>query len=74
MRDDAFRHQPDTRAQGRLAGIRLTAPASASMLLLTHERRWRAYPDHMAEYRTRPLLHRFAIGGVPMFSIYALGP
>ncbi len=55
-------------------GVRLARVGQADLLLLTHERRWAAYPDLMAVHRGRPLLYRFAPGGVPLFSIYDLRP
>lgn len=61
------------RRSGALSrGVRRATPSLADILVLTHERRWRQYPELQARYRTRPLLARYSVAGVPMFSVYDL--
>ena len=58
---------------GELArGIVRAPPERADILVLTHERRWRGYPELQARYRGLPLLERFSVAGVPMVSVYDL--
>ena len=51
--------------------IRLAPLERAELVILTHERRWLGYPELMARLRSRHLLERFEIAGIPMFSVYA---
>ncbi|MBI3179481.1 MAG: glycosyltransferase family 39 protein [Deltaproteobacteria bacterium] len=55
-------------------GVELAPLGEAHLLVLTHERRWREYPELHARFRTRPLAARFDVAGVPLFSIYDLRP
>jgi hypothetical protein len=47
-------------------------PDRADLLVLTHERRWRDYPELRARYRTKPRLAHHAVHDVPMFTVYDL--
>ncbi len=55
-------------------GVQLVSPKDAELVVLTHERRWREYPELQARYRSRPLLARIHRAGVPLVSIYELRP
>ncbi|NOZ88025.1 MAG: glycosyltransferase family 39 protein [Deltaproteobacteria bacterium] len=50
--------------------IQVTTPGPASYIVLTHEQRWRNYPDLFQRYRSFPLLHEVRVMGVPLLSVY----
>ncbi len=50
--------------------VSLVPLAQAEVVVMTHERRWREYPEQLARLRKRPLLFRQAVAGVPLFSVY----
>jgi len=57
--------------EGRVpAGVRLLSAERADMLVLTHESRWREYPELMARYRALPILSELSIAGVPLYTIF----
>lgn len=59
---------------GRLArGIRVVGGVDqAELLILTHERRWREYPELFERYQARPVLWELAVDRVPLLTVYAL--
>jgi hypothetical protein len=44
----------------------------ADLLVLTHERRWREYPDLYRRYHTKRVLWELAVDRVPLLTVYAL--
>lgn len=54
------------------SSIRLAPQQQAELLVLTHERRWAAYPTLAARYRQQRWAGRHSVAGVPLFSIYWL--
>jgi 4-amino-4-deoxy-L-arabinose transferase-like glycosyltransferase len=42
----------------------------ASVLVLTHERRWSTYPALLAEHRTHEKIYEKRIDGVPLYTVY----
>lgn len=64
---------PYLHRSGRLApNIVVSDLAQADLLVLTHERRWREYPDLYERYQDRPVLWELAVDRVPLLTVYAL--
>ena len=65
---------PYLQKAGRVShNIRLVgAVDQADVLVLTHERRWREYPELFERYQTRPVLWELAVDRVPLLTVYSL--
>ena len=54
--------------------VSLVPVERADLLVLTHERRWRDYPELFARYRSRPVRASFTVAGVPLYTVLDLRP
>ena len=65
---------PYLQKAGRVShNIRLVgAVDQADVLVLTHERRWREYPELFERYQARPVLWELAVDRVPLLTVYSL--
>jgi 4-amino-4-deoxy-L-arabinose transferase-like glycosyltransferase len=64
---------PYLHRSGRLApNVVISDLGSADLLVLTHERRWREYPQLYERYQGRPVLWELAVDRVPLLTVHAL--
>jgi hypothetical protein len=60
-------------AAGTLArNIRRAPVERADLLVLTHERRWRQYPELQARFRSHRVAAQRTVAGVPLYTIFDL--
>ncbi|MCX7944972.1 MAG: glycosyltransferase family 39 protein [Deltaproteobacteria bacterium] len=52
--------------------IRIVDLNNAEYLVLTHEERWREYPELYKKYKDYPNLYEISIEGVPLLNVYKL--
>lgn len=52
--------------------IKITDLQNAEYLVLTHEERWREYPDLYKKYKDYPSLYKISVEGVDLLTVYKL--
>ncbi|MGF1511021.1 MAG: ArnT family glycosyltransferase [Myxococcota bacterium] len=48
----------------------VSRPERAHLIVLTHERRWKQYDEHLASFRGREPLYTRSLDGVPLWSVF----